>query len=572
MKTRHIASSIFVLLICIFGLLVSRLYYLQKIKAPTYRENSQRQQHAVITETPQRGIIVDRRGRIVAASNRIDTLFVEPRKLDSDDRRNQAAVELQEILQMPGHEISRIIDESANPGYVKIKEDISPDERISATQTGLEGVGVKTDWQRYYPMGRLFGHVAGFTGWDQKGQAGLELKYNDVLAGKEGKDVFVVDAFRKPIGKKQPKSLVQDGLGLVLTLDATIQQFTREAIYKQYKEYNAESAVAVVMDPKTGGILAMVSVPDFDPSDINSSETDWRRNRALTDPYEPGSIFKPIVAALALDEGVIGYHEQIFCERGNYSGKGFGRIGEWGNHRFGNLTVKEILAQSSNIGMAKIGQKMGKKKLHDGVKLFGFGQKTGIDLPGEESGVVRPLKKWDGYSITRVPFGHEVTVTAIQIARAYCILANGGRAVRPHLVRAVVDQDGKVTELSNDKPLAGYILKPEVADWVRTEALVEVVEDGTGTATDLEKWQVFGKTGTANIASGGYDETNYVASFAGGAPADDPRVVILVSVRKPDKSLRKGYSGGRVAAPVVKEILEKTLPYLRVPPEDDQED
>ena len=214
--------------------------------------------------------------------------------------------------------------------------------------------------------------------------------------------------------------------------------------------------------------------------------------------------------------------------------------------------------------MAKIGQKMGKKKLYDGVRLFGFGQKTGIDVPGEDSGIVRSLRKWDGYSVTRVPFGHEITATVIQLARAYCILANGGSLITPYIVQAVFDENGEIKKFPHPSSLASHIIKPEVANWIVREALVDVVKEGTGKSAALEKWQVFGKTGTADIADkeSGYGSTNYVSSFAGGAPAEHPKVVVVVSVRKPKKSLGKGYTGGRVAAPVVKEILQKTLTYL----------
>ena len=208
---------------------------------------------------------------------------------------------------------------------------------------------------------------------------------------------------------------------------------------------------------------------------------------------------------------------------------------------------------------------MNRKKFYEGLKLFGFGSKSGIDLPGEESGTVHPIDKWTGYSETRIPFGHEVTVTAIQIARAYATLANHGRVVQPHILKAIVDNNGKVTMLKRSDPSAGYIIDPKVADWIVTEALVSVVNDGTGKPAALKDYQVFGKTGTANIAGSttkGYDEKNYIASFAGGAPAENPKLVVLVSIRKPDRSLGKGYTGGRVAAPVVKEILDKSLTYL----------
>jgi cell division protein FtsI/penicillin-binding protein 2 len=292
------------------------------------------------------------------------------------------------------------------------------------------------------------------------------------------------------------------------------------------------------------------------------------RNRALTDPYEPGSIFKPLVVAAALDCGAVTPATIIDCERGHYQGKGFGTIEEYSNRSYGNMNPKQILVESSNIGMAKIGQKMGPQKLHDGLAVFGIGKKTGIDLPGEGSGVLWPTERWTGYSVTRIPFGQEVSVTALQMIRAFCMLANGGRPVTPYIVQGWVekDADGKaqITKVRTPESPMGFVIKPEVARWIVQDALVAVVNEGTGKRAGLKKWQVFGKTGTANIAdtqTRGYTET-YIASFIGGAPAENPRVVVMVSVRKPNRKLGKGYTGGAVASPVVGRILERTLTYL----------
>jgi cell division protein FtsI/penicillin-binding protein 2 len=234
------------------------------------------------------------------------------------------------------------------------------------------------------------------------------------------------------------------------------------------------------------------------------------------------------------------------------------------------LNIKEILINSSNIGMAKIGQRLGKDRLYDGLKLFGFGKATGIELPGEVDGLLRPPDTWTGYSVTRIPFGQEICVTSMQLVRAFCILANGGRLVRPFMVRAIVDNDGNITELKRPPPPVGYIVKSEIAKWIITEALTGVVNEGTGKRAKLEKWQVFGKTGTANIAlsdTRGYSDQDYVASFVCGAPADEPAIVALVSIRKPNRSLGKGYTGGAVASPVAAKIIEKTLTYLGVRPD-----
>ncbi len=563
MKRPVLHILLLTLLLVPFGLLGFRLFTLQ---CPS-GENEQAAVSApavpkvIVPEKPQRGTILDRKGNLLAASNRTHHVFAEPRIIEDV---KETALALQQVLDYPGYLICRSIHESKNPGYVKILKDIPYETAMEVRAANLRGIGLETNWKRYYPQNRLFSHVIGFVGAEENGLSAIELEYDHILSPGAGSSIFLVDASRKPIAALG-KDPVRDGASLVLTLDATIQEFTRQALEKQILEFNAPSGLAIVMDPYTGEILAMVSLPDFDPQDLGAITSNNAKNRALTDPYEPGSIFKPIVAALALDGRTISTSEKIYCEEGNYHGKGFGRIGEYGNHQYANMTVKEIIAKSSNIGMAKIGQKMGVHALYSGLRRFGFGQKTGIDLPGEDAGVVRDEHKWNGYSVTRVPFGHEVTVTAIQMIRAYAILANGGSLVRPHLLKAAAYPDGTTRYYDHGSSLAGRILRPEVAKWMVTEALTEVVNEGTGKKAALEDVQVFGKTGTANIAgvsTKGYDAKNYVASFAGGAPAENPQIVVLVSVHKPDRSLGKGYTGGTVAGPVAAEIIKNTLKYL----------
>ncbi len=561
MKSKTKIIFILLLFICGFLLLGWRVFYLQHNCRDMYNVQTGIQQQMVVTDRPQRGTIMDRRGRIIAASNEIETVFVDLATITHTDVVKEISLQLQEILDIPGHKICGMILDSGSPRFIKIKTGITPQQREGIWAAGIRSVGIQSNWQRYYPSGSLLSHVVGFVGTEQKGLAGVEQRYESQLTGSIGQGVMAVDVQRRPIGMRR-QDIAIDGMGLILTIDSSIQQFTREALVKQYLAYQAESATAIVIQPSTGEVLAMVSLPDFEPDRLSSANKNSLGNRAVTDPFEPGSIFKPIVASLALDVGAISISEKFYCEQGNYHGKGFGEIGEWSDNQFGDMTVRQILTKSSNIGMAKIGQRMKSKRLYEGVKLFGFGSKTGIDLPGEDAGIVRDLKKWDGYSITRVPYGHEINVTAIQIARAYSILANGGRFITPHIVKAIVHPDGNIRELKRPPPLAGQIIKPETANWIVTKALTDVVKKGTGKLAATEKWEVFGKTGTANIANEGYDEQNYVASFAGGGPADNPKVVILVTIRKPKKSLGKGYSGGRVAAPVFREILEKTLNYL----------
>jgi len=559
LRSVRITTFLLLLVIAAFLALAGRCFYLQYFKNERYVGVCLKQQEGLVSLKPQRGVILDCRGRVLAASNKIYTVFAEPRTINDP---KTTSTDLAPILDMGAHEICKLITEGRNPGFVKIKAGADPRECSDASR--IYGIGVQSDWLRVYPMGHIAAHVVGFTSADNRGLGGIELQYDKELIGSPAQEVFLADVYRRPIRPKEQNGVLSDGVGIILTIDATIQKFARDALVEQYKNYRAESAVAIVVEPKSGAILALVSLPDFDPTDARSTDPNNFLNHAITDEFEPGSIIKPVAAALALDAGVVNKVEKIFCENGSYYGKGFGRIGEY-REGFGDLTVREILINSSNIGMAKIGQRLGRDKLHEGLTLFGFGKKGGIDLPGEADGLLRPAGEWTGYSVTRIPFGQEISVTAIQLVRAFCILANGGRLVRPYLVKAMVGSDGRIIKVKQPTPPVGYVVRPEVARWIITEAMVGVVNEGTGKRAKLEKWQVFGKTGTANIArhdQQGYSEDDYIASFVAGAPADDPAVIVLVAVRRPSKRLGKGYTGGIVASPVVAEIIEKTLTYL----------
>ncbi len=560
MKNNRFLAFLFIFLIAAFLALIARCFYLQCINYDYFSTVSIRQRLKWIAEQPQRGVILDCYGRVLAASNRYQIIIAEPRAIrDIDD----VSARLSPILKMSTAEIANIIKNSRNPGYVKLKANATEEECKAAAV--IDGIAVQSDWYRFYPMGRLATHVLGFTSADNIGLEGIELKYNRELSGDAGQNIVFADVMRRPIRLKEQTSYVTNGFGLILTIDSAIQQFARTEIEKVVADFQAEGGVAVVAEPKSGAILALVSLPDYDPTNIRPFDSDRMRNRAISDQFEPGSIFKPFVAAIALDLNIVSRDEKIFCEYGNYHGKGFGRIGEYGDHRYGNMTIKEILAESSNIGMAKVGQKVGAARLYYGLRRFGFGTKTGIDLPGEAEGNLRPVGEWTGYSVTRVPFGQEISTTAIQIVQAFCIIANGGRFVNPYLVKAVVDNNGNIIKIRQPALNPGFVIRPETADWLIREALTAVVNEGTGRPARLKKWQLFGKTGTAQLAlpdRKGYSDTDYVASFIAGAPAENPAVVVLVSVIKPNKKLGKGYTGGVVASPVVARIMEQTLNYL----------
>ncbi len=540
----------------------ARCFYLQYCKKDYYQQISLRAQHANFTQQPKRGAILDCRGRILAASYVSNAIFAEPRRVEI----KKVAQVLAEITDISPNEITKAILTSRNEGYAPLIAGIELSDQQRKQICALDGIGIESRWKRYYPLGRIACHVVGFTGTDNDGLAGLELAYDKVLRGKVGGGTFYADAARRPVKLNSFEGFAQDGCDIVLTIDSTIQEITRTALKKQVAEFQAESGVAMVIDPCTGAILSYVSLPDFDPANIKGADKQALGNKILCDPFEPGSIIKPIIVAWAIESKAIRPNDVIFCEHGSYHGKGFGTIGEY-REGYGNLSIAEIIAKSSNIGMAKIGQRMGAAKLYEGIRLFGFGRKTGIDLPGEDAGIVRPLKLWSGYSVARIPFGHEIATTPLQMVNAFCVLANHGRPVRLHLVKAIVNNNGNQIKLQQPSQTANYIISEKTARWVVETAMVEVVEQGTGKKAKVEGRTVWGKTGTANIAdkkSGGYDEQNYVASFIGGCPAKEPAIVVLVSIRKPNRSLGKGYTGGAVSAPVAKEIIEQTMNYLKL--------
>lgn len=554
-------TFIFIVIILLMVGVGYRCYVLQGPGNDEMRETAKGLK-ARITDRPIRGMILDRNGAALAVTNMVYNVFADP-EIIRDNKR--VANTLAPIVEIPPHEISKMITKSSSRRYSVIKREISEEEKFHIKQAGLGGIGIETSFKRFYPAGMQCANIVGFTGKEHTGLASLELKFDSILRGDAGAMTFITDSARRPIRLASVAQYATNGTSVMLTIDSTIQDFAYKALERRVREYNAEAGIAIVMQPDTGNVLAMVSLPSFDPTELSGVDPNYMKNRAIIDTYEPGSIFKPIAMSIALDAESLGYNEKIYCEQGMYAGKGFGTIGEYNNRSYGNLSPKEILIHSSNIGMAKIGQKLGKKKLYEGVKLFGFGRRTGIELPGEDAGLLWPVKRWTGYSETRIPFGQEISVTAIQIARAYCILANGGKAVKPRIVKAYISGDGQRIDIKEAALPAGQVVRPEVANWMIREALVSVVKEGTGKPARLDDYEVFGKTGTANIAlpgGRGFDERNYVASFVGGAPAEKPQIVVLVSVRRPQRSLGKGYTGGRVSAPVVKEIMSKTLRYL----------
>jgi cell division protein FtsI (penicillin-binding protein 3) len=489
----------------------------------------------------------------------VESVFADPFVVEDPA---DAAAKAAPVLGMTADELYRILAEDRKQRFVWLKRRVSPETAEAVQRLRVFGIGLAAEGERHYPNGSLAAHVLGFVGQDEQGLEGLEQMFDTRLAGRKGQAYILADRRRRPIWS-EPDQFVpaEDGEHLVLTIDAMIQAWAEEAVAEAREKFHAASATAIVMDPRTGAILALANVPTFDPNRYSESPVDARRNRAVTDPSPPGSCAKPFFAAVALERNAVRLGEVLYCEDGYWAAAKLHDAG----HRYGNLTFEEILIKSSNIGMAKLGKRLGNERLYAGLEAFGFGRRTGVWLPGESAGCVHPLARWTKYSTTRIPFGQEFSATPLQLLTAFAAIANEGRLVRPQIVRGALDGRGEVVADLAKPQIVGQAIRPETARTMIQQVLVGVVERGTGTACRLEGYRVFGKTGTAqkiDPETGAVSHTRFIGTFLGGAPAEAPRIVVLVSVNEPDRSL--GYYGGTVAAPAVKKILQEALPYLGV--------
>ncbi len=559
----------------------ARLAWLEVTRGPELRQKAERQQRATRVIPARRGEILDTRGCVLAGTVRRPSIYVDPHELR--DLRF-AAYSVGPLLGLDPEELERRLTQwhAAGSRFEWLKRRVSDDE-LAAVQSvirsrRLGGIKVEFEPQRKYPQERLAPHVVGFVGVDAQGLTGIELAYDAMLRGTPGQWAATVDTHRRRVRAREDEfSPAVDGATVILTLDSYLQQCTQEILRKAAEKHAPEWAVAVVMDPQSGEVLAMASWPDFDPSDPlprgfltmtvgqrERAKEIWR-NRAVSDSYEPGSVFKPFIASQAMDEGVVRIDEVFRIDGPVHD---FGRRQIRDTHAYGSLALHEVISKSSNIGMGLVGARCGKERLYRYVRMMGFGDVTGIGLPIEHAGQVRPLEDWNpSFSLQSIPIGQEIAVTPIQLVAAFSTFCNGGVLLRPRIVRGVIGPDGSMLE-DDSRPIPiRRVLSEQTSELFRRQALVETVVSGTAQVAALPEYQVFGKTGTAQIASGrggGYEGGQYVGSFIGGAPADHPRAVALVSIYKPSK---EGYYGSVVAAPSVREILRETLAYMQVPPE-----
>jgi len=539
---------------CCFLAVSARSFYLQVVQHDQLIKLSERQHHRTIPITPARGGIFDRTGAPLAVSLDMDSLYAEPKRIN--DPAGIAAL-LAPIVQIPQQELQKKL--SSERSFTWLARQLTPEITTRIKLMKLPGIGFVKESKRFYPNFEVAAHVLGFTGLDPEGLEGIERRYDATIMGSTGYLMTERDALGRDVSIRN--AVVRDALpgkNLVLTLDKNIQYFAEKELAKAVQGSGAKGGMALVADPATGKILAMANYPTFNPNSFRQYPTIQLRNRCVADSFEPGSTFKIFLLSAALEEKIVRPQDGINCENGRYS---FGGRIIKDDHPHGKVTVTEVLKYSSNIGSAKIGLKLGDDRLYRYLKAFGFGDKSGIDLPGEASGGLRPVSRWYGTDLATISFGQGVSATALQLVTAVSAVANGGLLMKPYLVERVTDNNGQ--ELQRFEPqTVRRVVSAQTAATISQMMETVTQKGGTGTNAAIEGFRVAGKTGTAQKVdpiSRGYSATKRTASFIGFVPVEKPLLTILVVIDEPSTSPY----GGVVAAPAFRDIAFNSLCYLK---------
>jgi len=550
-------TRFFALILAVWAaVVVARLVQVQIAQGPRYRARAQRQQERRIEIAGSRGSIFDRDGRELAVSVEASSVYAIPDEVENPRSTAQA---LSAVLGVAPREVLEKL--GSDKGFVWVRRQLDPEVGAKALALRLPGIHVVAEPRRFYPRGRLAAAVLGFVGTDDVGLAGLEHLYDRAIRGRPGEIVALTDARRSRYGEAEAANSrpAQEGASLVLSLDSGVQFAAERELAAAMAEHRAKSGSVVVLDPWNGEILAMASAPDFDPNEFQKFPSDARRNRVIADSYEPGSTFKIVTGALALENHLVSLDEVIETGDGTIRVANT-TIQEADRHRYGALTLAGIFEHSSNIGIIRVGLRLGPQRLYDGATAFGVGRGTGVDLPGENSGIFRPLSRWSALSNAEISMGQEVSLNALQLARITAVIANGGRLVTPHLVTRVLEPGGAARTVTPDEPARAV---SEATARSISRIMVGVVERGTGVKAAIPGFTVAGKTGTAQKAGvGGYQAGRHVPNFAGFAPADNPRCVAVVVLEEPQGK----YYAADVAAPLFARVMAQTLGILRVAP------
>lgn len=538
----------FLLLVLLFFSI--KLILIQIFRSNHLRKIAEKQHNLFLELEPERGIIYDRNKRPLSTNLPAQSLYAVPSKIKN---KNELAARLAGIT---GIDKSFFIERlNRKKSFIWLTRKLSGWQYQEIKKMNIDGLGFRRETKRHYPNAELASQIIGFAGLDNLGLEGIELHYDKYLKGKLGWCMVLRDAKQRGIMLEKEFIPPQDGYDIVLTIDETIQFIAERALDESFRRHNARGASIIVMNPKTGEILALANRPTFDLNNFDNSIAESHRNRAICDFYEPGSVFKIVTASAALEENKVQETDKFFCENGSY------KVGNHILHDYrphGTLTFKEVIMQSSNIGVTKVAQILGPELVYKYAKLFGFGSLTGIDLPGEVVGQNKSPEKWSKTSIGAVPIGQEVCVTAIQLVTAMSAIANDGVQMRPFVIKRIQDKKGELIKEFSPQEIRKVI--SEKTALRMKDILAAVVSDGSGRGAQVPGYRAAGKTGTAQKVEGGiYSHSKFMATFVGFVPVENPKLAIVVSFDEPHPA----YLGGTVSAPVFKRVAEESLKYLK---------
>jgi cell division protein FtsI/penicillin-binding protein 2 len=553
---------VFLGFILLFFLVVSRLFYWQVVKAQELSLLGQEQYGTTTTLVPQRGEIETSDGFPLAANKISYQVFANPKEIGN---KNEVAAVLASTLNLDTASVSANL--SLDKFWVPIASGVDAQTKQNLEKMNLPGIGFNNQYQRFYPEASMAAQLLGFVGKDSsgndKGYFGLEGYYDRLLAGKEGQAVEVHDAFGRPILAEMNQSSGEtDGANLILSIDRSIQFLAEQKLKDGVELYGATSGMVGIMDPKTGAILAMAAYPNFDPRDYQDYSDDLYKNPFISDLYEPGSTFKPLVMSGAMDAKLVTPDTKCNICAGPVSVGGYD-LETWDNKYFPNTNMVDVIQHSDNTGMVFVAQKLGLDGMINYLGKFGIGDTTGIDLQGEVSAALKPKDEWYAVDLATTGFGQGISVTPIELLDATAAIANNGVRMQPQVVAAVEDADGNMTKIQPkvlDTPINAETAK------VMTEIMVNAVNKGEASWARLKGYRIAGKTGTASIpVSGHYDPSQTIASFVGFAPSDNPKFVMLVILNRPTVSIY----GSETAAPIFFDIAQSLLRYYGIPPTGD---
>ena len=532
---------------------LSRLVFIQFFRSSYLADLAKKQHNLYLELEPVRGTIYDTNLKPLAINLPAESLFASPNEIKDTDKE-KIIERLVPLLNADENFLRERLFRKKS--FVWLARKMTPQQAEAVRALKIKGLGLIKESKRTYPNSYLASHVIGFAGLDNTGLEGMELAFDKYLKGEVGWALFLRDARQRKLDIWEEMVLPKDGYDLILTIDEVLQYIAERELDKVFQSSHAKGACIVMMDPHTGAILALANRPTYDLNNSGKVDKDQMRNRAICDLFEPGSVFKIVTLCAALEEKKVNEEDRFFCENGSYKVLSH----TLHDHRpHGWLTFREVIQQSSNIGTTKVAQMLGPKAVSRYVKLFGFGEKLGIDLPGEINGVAKEPRQWSKISIAAIPIGQEVGVTVLQLASAISVIANGGQLMKPYLVQSI--QDKRQETIKEFSPLMiRKVISSEVAARAK-KILAGVVESGTGTLAKMEGITAAGKTGTGQKLepNGTYSHSKFIASFIGFAPVEDPLITVVVVVDEP----RPYYFGGVVAAPVFKNVASDSIKYLK---------